>query len=137
MMVRSTRIISWLEGIHPETSTSGIDAPLPSPATGKRKRQHRHRQMATQTAAKRRSVTIANDNGGDNSIDIDRTLRATSGKAWSAAASDTSSRSSATSSSSRLSPMKRLARLEVVAEHANPVSVQQINKPDPRIPGAL
>ncbi|KAI0412937.1 hypothetical protein F5X98DRAFT_366952 [Xylaria grammica] len=136
MTIRSTRIISWLEGIHPEASTSGIDAPLLSPATGKRKRQHRHQQMATQTASKRRSVTIANDNDGDNSIDIDRTPRATGGKAWSVAASETGSRYSATSSS-RLSPTKRLARLEVVAEHANPVSVQQINKLDPRIPGAL
>ncbi|KAI3317147.1 hypothetical protein HD806DRAFT_527338 [Xylariaceae sp. AK1471] len=93
---------------------------MPSlPETRERKRRQR---MPTPITA-----TIDADN-----LDLGRTPRWRSGKAWSTSNRTNSSRSSNTS---RLSPTKRLAKLEVATQTT--ILVRQISRNDTRIPTEL
>ncbi|KAI0398758.1 hypothetical protein F4802DRAFT_592153 [Xylaria palmicola] len=128
-------IISWLAGVD-TGAPSNADPPQP-PETRKRRRQQKQ-QMPTPTASTTNSPGAElpptkrqrpNDNNEGN-VDLDRTPRARGGKPLSI--SDTSSCSS---TNSRISPTKRLAKLELAPD--SPISTQQIIRTDHRIPAEL
>lgn len=123
-------ILSWLEGVDPAD-------PQQPPKTRKRKQQ----QMPSPTASTTDNPTDSPGavlppakrqwpDNDDGIVDIERTPRARSGKALSI-----SNASSYSSNNSRISPTKRLAKLELAPD--NPVSVQQIIRTDNRIPTEL
>ncbi|KAI1284286.1 hypothetical protein F5Y07DRAFT_21 [Xylaria sp. FL0933] len=128
-------IISWLEAV--DTAASRNADPQQLPETRKRRRQQQQ-QTPTPTASTTDSPSALlpptkrrrPDGNNEGDVDLDRTPRARSGKALSI--SDTSSYSS---NDSRISPTRRLAKLELAPDC--PISTQQIIRTDHRIPAEL